>query len=101
MHTQNKENWIDAALNALEGVERATPPADLYERIRASQQKAKPTQKIRMTPTQQWAIAASIALLLFVNVLTCIKLKQQFAGRLNPAGVFATEYFGFLEPIDI
>lgn len=102
MNTQ-KENWIDAALNSLDGKQPATPPADLYERIidRKNTLSLKKTLRVRMTPAQRWTVAASIALLLFVNVITCIKMKQQFAGRSNPAGVFATEYFGFLKPVDI
>lgn len=102
MHTHTKENWIDAALNSLDGIERATPPADLYARILERQNTPRQNAlRVRMTPPQRWMVAASIALLLFVNVLTCLKMQQQFAGRANPAGVFATEYFGFLKPVDI
>jgi hypothetical protein len=102
MNTQ-KENWIDAALNSLDGIQRATPPADLYERIldRKNQSLPKRALRVSMTPTQRWLVAASIALLLFVNVLTCLKMKQEFAAHQNPAGVFAIEYFGFLKPVEI
>lgn len=102
MHKQEKENWIDAALNSLDRIERATPPADLYTRILDRQNTPRQNAlHVRMTPPQRWMVAASITLLLFANVLTCIEMKQQFGGRFNPAGVFDTEYFEFLKPVDI
>ena len=60
----NMEQWKKKVMNSLEGMERATPPEDLYDRIYASLE-----SEPRERPVwSKWAAAAAVLFLLGFNL---------------------------------
>lgn len=62
----HKDEWIEATLNSLEGIERVKAPAAAFEQI---QQKLAEERKSHQESRYQWmGIAAAIALIVCANV---------------------------------
>ena len=67
-----KQQWIDASLNAIEGINQAEPTPELWGRIALNIQKKKVSV---LSPYQVWIAAASILLLMFINGWVLNSLK--------------------------
>jgi len=67
-----KDQWIQTVMNSTNGISAVTPSDDLLARI---QLKIKQQEKV--TPTTVWWIAASIAVLLTLNVALLQKAKTR------------------------
>lgn len=85
------ENWIEETLNSLEGIQRVEVPLYLNNALlNQSRQK-----EVRMTASQKWMIAASILVLLAVNLITITqysKSSKNYASR-DDKNVVYKEYF--------
>ena len=86
-----KENWIEETLNALDGIQRVALPMSLNDALlNYSEQK-----EVRMTASQKWMIAASILVLLAVNLITITqysKSSKNYAST-NDKNIVYKEYF--------
>ncbi len=69
----NKETWINEALNSTSGMHRATPHADLYDRVMAGV--SGPEKTVASLPAKHW-IAAAVLLLIF-NITAIIYAIEQ------------------------
>jgi|APLak6261698768_1056241.scaffolds.fasta_scaffold00035_6 hypothetical protein len=67
-----KDQWIQTVMNSTNGISAVTPSDDLLARI---QLKIKQQEKV--APTTVWWIAASIAVLLTLNVALLQKAKTR------------------------
>lgn len=67
-----KEHWIQTVLNSTSGMTPVMPSDDLLANIQL-----KIKQKERVAPTTIWWIAASIAVLLTLNVALLQKVKTR------------------------
>lgn len=67
-----KEQWIQTVLNSTNGITAVTPSDDLLVKIRL-----KIKQQEKVTPTTVWWVAASIALLVTLNVMLLQKAKTK------------------------
>jgi hypothetical protein len=74
VHNTDKENWINEVLGSTQGMKRAAPGADLFEKITA--RLANPSS-VRATPLpiKQWAAAA--ILLLALNIGSVVYFTSQ------------------------
>jgi len=69
----NKEKWIDEVFNSTQGLKRAQPGADLYEKIAAKLSHPQPVSL--PFPVKRWIAAA--VLLLAVNMGSVIYFNGQ------------------------
>ncbi len=86
-----KENWIEETLNALDGIHRVAVPLSLND---ALLNYSRP-KEVRMTASQKWMIAASILVLLVVNLITITqysKSSKNYAST-NDKNIVYKEYF--------
>lgn len=70
---KDKEKWLDETLGSLQGIKRATPPADLFARIeiRVNQTESK------IVPMSQWRPAVAAAIVLLVLNIFAMRLYTQ------------------------
>ena len=85
-----KEQWITEVLNSAEGMAKARPAADLYEKVMRDLDNPQSPKIIRL-PVKQWAAAA--ILLIALNVGSVIYFSQHNTGseRTNTANPLAAE----------
>ena len=70
---RNKEQWIDKALNSLDGINPAVAPTDMYGNI---MQRLR-TERLRIVPDAAspaaiYRAAAAILIIVTMNVFTCV-----------------------------
>lgn len=86
-----KENWIEVTLNSLDAIQRVDVPLSLsYSLVNNSKPK-----EIRLSAIQKWTIAASIIVLLGINLISMnqySKKTEQFASNEGKSAVYK-EYF--------
>jgi len=69
----DKEEWMEDVFQSMKGSQRATPPADLFNKI--EQEIYQP--KGRVVPFKQWQFAAAAAVLLLIgNALSVVYYKN-------------------------
>ena len=86
-----KENWIEETLNALDGIQRVAVSLSLND---ALLNYSRP-KEVRMSASQKWMIAASILVLLAVNLITVTqysKSSKNYAST-NDKNIVYKEYF--------
>lgn len=86
-----KENWIEETLNALDGIQRVEVPMSLND---ALLNHSRP-KEVCMTASQKWMVAASILVLLAVNLITIkqySKSSKNYAST-NDKNIVYKEYF--------
>ena len=73
---REKEQWINKALNSLEGMEPAVPAAGIHGRImeRIQAERLRIREVVSMTTITR--AAAAVFLILAVNVFTCITFSK-------------------------
>ena len=92
-----KDNWIENVIKAEDSVETIQPSAALISRLKAIPSQAKDTYD--MVPKKVvWAVAASVAVLIFMNVFSVNNYEPK-----NAESVSKTEssdsYFSYLKQI--
>ena len=65
-----KENYIETILNSTNGITKVAPSADLFSKIELRIQ-----SKITVSTRTLWLVAASIVVLLTINVSVIMKTK--------------------------
>jgi len=85
-----KEQWIAEVLNSTEGMDKAQPGVDLFEKVMRNLDKPQGSRTVRL-PVKQWAAAA--VLLIALNVGSVIYFTQRNAGteRTDTANPLAAE----------
>jgi hypothetical protein len=86
-----KEYWIEQTLSALDGIQQVEVPMSLND---ALLNYSRP-KEVRMTASQKWMIAASILVLLAVNLITITqysKSSKNYAST-NDKNIVYKEYF--------
>jgi hypothetical protein len=88
-NNMHKQEWIETILNSTKGMSRATPPADLYEKITSGINDTK-TVRIIPIPVKQWAAAATLLLALNVgSVLYFTSHSKSVTNTANSSGLAA------------
>ena len=90
------EKWTSDVLKSLDGLQRAAMPETLAFKILQNRQ-GKSVSLYWLRSPAVWMAAASLALLITLNVFTCISFS--YSGRANPS--VATEYFGYTQILDL
>jgi len=85
-----KEKWIEAVMNSTVDINRADPPADLFEKITKRLSNEGKNRIISM-PMKQWAAAAILLLALNVGSVVYFTTQTKKMSTLNSAGRFAAE----------
>ena|SRR5579872_1450764 len=85
----NKEKWIDEVLNSAQGIKRAQPGADLYEKIT---DKLSRSQSVAVSfPVKQWAAAAILLLALNVGSVIYFDRQENSAASVTTGNPIASE----------
>ena len=66
-----RDNYIESILNSTNGIVKVTPSADLFSKIELRIQSKK-----TVSPKTLWLVAASIAILVTINVGVIMKCKE-------------------------
>ena len=87
-----KENWIDETLNALDTIQRVEVPLSLsYSLVKNSKPK-----EIRLSSFQKWTIAASVIVLLGINLISITQYSKNTkttTSVANETSLVYKEYF--------
>lgn len=82
-----KEQWLNDVLQSTEGMHKAMPPDDLYERFMARLKQPEPVRTIAF-PVKQWAAAAVI--LLALNIGSVVYFMGQTKANDHSVNPIAT-----------
>jgi hypothetical protein len=91
---------IDHTLESLDGIDRATADADLYFRLQA-RLAGVPPRPAGITRPLYWTVAAGLALLIGMNFLAAFTHYQYQGQSSSSPSAMATDYFSYLEPINL
>jgi hypothetical protein len=86
-----KEIWIEETLNSLDTIQRVEVPLSLsYSLVNNSKKK-----EIRLSAIQKWAIAASVIVLLGINLISITEYSKKSKNVSSNEGdnVIYKEYF--------
>ncbi|MEI8007194.1 MAG: hypothetical protein WCI48_13390 [Bacteroidota bacterium] len=93
---KTKEEWVDKAMESLDGAGRAELNPFVRERILQGFSGTVKEQSA-LKPGLAWKIAAIILLLISLNVFTIVYYHKSSAGSSNPAKSVASEYFSYID----
>jgi hypothetical protein len=93
----NQEKFAEEVINSTAGMQRATAPADLYERVMERMQTGRKTVPL-LPKVAIWQAAAAILLLAALNVYICLQVMQPTATTANNSYI-EQEYFSHTESI--
>jgi hypothetical protein len=97
---KEKEIWIDETMDALEGIQQAKANPNLMRSLEAEIHKPAPTfQRIR--PAVLWPIAATIAVLVSMNILSAVYYTQSYPSAQETTDAVVSEYLYYLGPIKL
>ena len=95
-----KEIWIAETMASLDGIQQANANPNLMASLEAEIHKpAQTLQKIR--PAVLWPIAATIAILVSMNILSAFYYMQSSASVQETTNAVASEYLYYLGPIKL
>ncbi len=87
-----KEIWIEKALNSLDGIHAAAPPASLHRAVMQRIQAEKYSLKTdRITALPVYRAAAAVLLILSINIFTCVSFSKNMSLKKNMESL-AREY---------
>ncbi len=93
---KTKKEWVDKAMESLNGAGRAELNPFVRERI--LQGLSEPvTEQATVKPGLVWKIAAVILLLISLNVFTIVYYNRSSGSSSNPARSVASEYFSYID----
>lgn len=92
-----KEHWAEEVFQSIEGMQRASPPDDLFEKInhRISEKNTRRTIPLRRL---KWAAAAA-CFLLILNGYALIRMFHQQV-QSSTSGLYDTPFLSDLNPYD-
>ena len=93
-----KENWIQETLNSINNINRAEANEELYDNIVQRLQKRE-TKGIPLQSNLVWRVAASITILIGLNVFTLLSQHSKNESKTGESNTFATEYFSYINQI--
>ena len=83
-------------LNSIDNIQRAEAPESLRERLLSLKKKAE-VRVVAMPPRQRWAIAASIALIICLNMAAMLQSPVSLNNSRNASSNAVTEaYFSHI-----
>lgn len=90
----NKKENIDAVLDSLEGIERATPGAFFFTRVsaRLQHEQKSPWQEMARLIARPAVAISGLCLVLLINVWVVVTGSEEQASIQNPEMVLADEY---------
>lgn len=91
----NKEENINAAMNSLDGIQRATPGPFFFTRVNARQERMQksPWQVMARTITRPAVIISGLCLVLLINVWVIVTRSEGVSSnQQNSELVLADEY---------
>ena len=87
-----KQQWIDKALNSLDGIQPAAPQADIYagimQRLRDEKFRIVPDTVSRETV---YRAAAAILIIVAMNIVTCVTFQKNIS-KEKQLQSFAKQY---------
>lgn len=90
-----KDRWIEQTLNSAEGLKSVPVSEKLKSRLESIPSKYK-ILETRIPQKAVWMAAASIAILLTVNIATIRKVKK---ANVQTESTIYTDYFSYLDQI--
>ena len=72
------ENWINEVLNSTQGILKVVPNDELFSKIESRIQ-----IKNSVSSKTLWLVAASIAILLAINISAIVKTQSKISAKLN------------------
>jgi hypothetical protein len=85
-----KAQWVDEVMSSLEGISKAQPGDDLFERITSKLDRSATVKVIRLHP-KQWAAAAVLLLALNISSVVYFESHQSKRGATMGSNPFAAE----------
>ena len=85
----NKEKWIDEVFNSTQGMNRAQPGADLYEKI--TDKLSRPHPVSLPFPVKRWIAAAVLLLALNVSSVIYFNSQEKKTASVNTSSPLASE----------
>ena len=96
-----KEEWIRETMESIDSIRSIDPNPFLYDKIIHRLETGNGKVLIIQMKTI-WRVAAFIAILLMLNVLSAIHYhKSSFASTNEQANPFANEYFSYMKNIQL
>ena len=93
-----REKWIQETLNSVDNIKRAEASEELYDNIMQRLQK-RDVKIISLQSKTVWRVAASIAILIGINVITLLSQRSGNENKNNDPNTFAIEYFSYINQI--
>jgi hypothetical protein len=97
---KTKEQWIDETIESFDGIQPAIGNQFTYEKV--IQRISNPKRKYTLLQSRIfWQIAASVALLIMLNVLSVIIYNQTSGEDQSQVKSLANEYFSYIDTIKL
>jgi hypothetical protein len=96
MIMREKEEWIKTTMESIERINRAQLPEDLVEKITINAY-TNQVRIISIRPISKWMAAASIVLLVCLNIFVIIQYNKSNIIAQNETNPFHDEYFAYLD----
>ena len=97
---KTKEQWINETMESLEGISRAECDPRLYDRVMQALGNSRPGT-IPFNPRLVWKIAAGLALLISVNILSIVHYSRTHESGQTQINTLASEYFSYINTIKL
>jgi hypothetical protein len=97
---ETKEEWINKAMESLDGINRAESDPVIFEKVLHRVQHQNPAV-ISMYSRKIWKAAALILLLISFNVFTLVYFGKTSGNSQNTAKSVANEYFSYIDSINL
>jgi len=92
-----KDEWINDAFKSIDEIKRAELSSEISERILKSRLTS--GKIIQMNPLIKWAAAASIVLLIGLNIFSIIHCRKSSLTNNEKANPVYNEYFSYLNSL--
>jgi hypothetical protein len=90
-----KETWINETMNALDGIRPAASDPELVRKLYSTASEPHENKDLFPRPVY-WSVAAGIALLVTLNVLTALHFNRNHTNLKEAPAAVATEYLTYL-----
>ena len=97
---KTKEQWIEETLGSLDGIRRAESPEGFQPIVMAGL-KENPSRRILFTTANIWKVAAGLALLISMNIVSIHYCTTTGEVQSKPAETIASDYFTYIETIKL
>ena len=97
---KTKEQWIEETLGSLDGIRRAESPEGFQKLVMAGLKEI-PLKRILFTTANIWKVAAGLALLISMNIVSIHYYTKTGEVHTNPVETIATDYFTYIETIKL